>query len=94
LLSRSHAVLGQGELALHYADQCARFTLESGDIADDFDQGYAYEARARALACLGRTAEAREAYRRAATVRVADEQDRSIFEGDLFGEPWFGFDRT
>ena len=94
LLARSHAVLGHGEIALHHADQCARYTLESGDLAEDFDHGYAYEARARALACLGRTAEAHEAYRRAMAVRVADEQDRSIFEGDLFGEPWFGLDRT
>lgn len=93
LVSRAHAVLGHGEVALHHADRVAVFTERAGDDAADFDQGYMWEARARALACLGRMDEAGEAYRRASSVQVTDEQDRSIFEGDLVAEPWFGLAR-
>lgn len=90
LLSRSHAVLGHGELALHHAERCAAFTDRAVHDAADFDHGYVYEARARALACLGRLDEARELRRRAEAVEVADEQDRAIFRGDLAAEPWYG----
>lgn len=90
LLSRSHAVLGHGEVALHHADRCAELTGLAGDEAADFDHGYAAEARARALACLGRLDEAREAQIAAERVEVADDQDRAIFRGDLAAEPWYG----
>lgn len=94
LVSRAHVVLGHGDVALHHADQCLAFTSEAAQDAADFDHGYMYEARARALACLGRLDEAREAYRRAANVEIADEQDGSIFEGDFHSEPWFGLERS
>lgn len=94
LVSRAHVVLGHGAVALHHADRCAGFTARAAQDAADFDHGYAYEARARALACLGRLGEAGEAYRRAVAVQVADEEDRSIYEGDLFAEPWFGLARA
>ncbi len=90
LLARAHATLGHGDVALHHAVQCERSTELAGDEAADFDHAYVYEARARALACLGRIDEARELRRRAAAVTIADDQDRSIFEGDLAAEPWYG----
>ncbi len=93
LVSRSHAVLGHGDVALHHADRSAQFVERAGDEAADFDHAYAHEARARALACIGRRDEALDAYRAAEAVEVADEQDRSIFDGDLAAEPWFGLDR-
>lgn len=93
LVSRAHAVLGHGEVALHHADQVSHFLERAGDDAADFDHGYAHEARARALACLGRLDEARESYRRAMATKVADEQDRSIYEADVAAEPWYGLDR-
>jgi hypothetical protein len=92
LLSRCHVVLGQGDLALHHADHCAAVTVEAGLV--DFDLGYAHEARARALACLGRIDEAVVEYAAARSVDVADADDREIFESDLAAEPWFGLDRT
>ena len=49
-----------------------------------------YESRARALACLGELDQAREAYRRAGAVKIADEQDRAIVETDLASGPWYG----
>ncbi|MFW2336083.1 SRPBCC domain-containing protein [Ilumatobacter sp.] len=93
LVSRSHAVLGHGDVALHHADRSAQFVERAGGEAADFDHAYAHEARARALACVGRRDEALDAYRAAEAVEVADEQDRSIFDGDLQAEPWFGLDR-
>ncbi len=88
LVSRAHAVLGHGELALHHADQCAATCAAAG--LDDFDLAYAYEARARALACLGRLDEARIERKAARAVDIADAEDRSIVETDLAAEPWFG----
>lgn len=92
LLSRAHATCGHGELALHHADRCSDLVAGAPDDMADFDHAYAYEARARALACLGREPEARELRRRAAAVRISDDQDRSIFGGDLESGPWFGLD--
>ncbi|MDW3216239.1 MAG: SRPBCC family protein [Ilumatobacteraceae bacterium] len=93
LVSRSHAVLGHGEVALHHAERSAGFLERAGSAAADFDHGYVHEARARALACLGRLDEAAGSYRLAAATDVADEQDRSIYQGDLASEPWFGLER-
>jgi hypothetical protein len=90
LLSRCHVVLGQGDLALHHADQCA--AVVAGAELVDFDLGYAHEARARALACLGRLDEAAAERAIAATVEVIDAEDRELFESDLVAEPWFGLE--
>ena len=88
LVSRVHAVLGNGELALHHADRCQAIVAEAQ--LDDFDLGYGHEARARALACLGRLDEARTERELAVAVPIADDEDREIYEGDLVAEPWFG----
>lgn len=93
LVSRAHSVLGHGEVALHHARRCLELTERAGDDAADFDQAYAYEALARALACLGRLDEAHEHYRRAIAVEVHDEQDRSIMGADLAAGPWYGLTR-
>lgn len=93
LLSRAHAVVGHGEVAMHHARRCAELLAEAGDDAADFDRAYAHEARARALACLGRLDEARQAHDAAVAVEIADDEDRAIVEGDLASEPWFGLDR-
>ena len=88
LVSRVHAVLGHGELALHHADRCMAVATAAG--LQDFDLAYAHEARARALACLGRLAEAAVELKAAHAVSIADDEDRSIIEGDLTAAPWFG----
>jgi uncharacterized protein YndB with AHSA1/START domain len=87
LLSRVHVVLGFGTLALHHADACAREVETAGLV--DFDLGYAHEARARALACLGRTDEARTELELARATPVADPEDREIYDADLAAAPWF-----
>jgi uncharacterized protein YndB with AHSA1/START domain len=90
LVARAHAVCGQGEAALHHAERCSDLVAAAPDDMADFDHAYAYEARARALAALGRVPEAVEMRRRAATVLIADDQDRAIFDADLAAGPWFG----
>ncbi len=90
LVSRAHATLGHGDLALHHAQRCAVHTEAAGAAAADFDRAYVHEATARAYAALGRGDEARAERERAAAVAIADEQDREIVEGDLAAEPWFG----
>ena len=92
LISRAHATVGHGEVALHHADRCAVHTIAAGDDALDFDHAYAAEARARALAALGQDDDARAAYAEAAATPVAHEQDREIFEADLAAGPWYGLE--
>ena len=88
LVSHVHAVLGHGELALYHAERCAAVVEEAG--LQDFDLAYAHEARARALASLGRLDEAAAELAAAHAVPVADDEDRKILEGDLAPGPWYG----
>lgn len=92
LLSRVHSVLGHGELALHHAEGCLAVTA-SAALAD-FDLAYAHEAKARALACLGRLDEAAPELAAARAVEVADAEDRAIVESDLAAGPWYGLEPT
>jgi hypothetical protein len=81
-------VLGHGDLALHHADRC-REIVESAGLGD-FDLAYAHEARARALACLGRLDDAAVELKAAHAVPIADAEDKAILDGDLAAEPWYG----
>jgi uncharacterized protein YndB with AHSA1/START domain len=93
MMSRAHVVLGHGDLALHHADRSISFADQAGPLAADFDHSYGYEARSRALACLGRLDEATAAYEQALAVSIDDDEDREIFDGDLASEPWYGLVR-
>ena len=88
LVSHTHAVLGHGDLALHHADRAMALTRDAGLC--DFDLAYAHEARARALACLGRHDEAAAELAAAHAVPVADPDDRAILVADLVAGPWYG----
>lgn len=88
LLSRCHAVLGHGDLALHHADRCSATVTDAG--LQGFDLGYAHEARARSLACLGRLDDAATERLLALATEIPDPDDRSVFHEDLAAEPWFG----
>ena len=88
LVSRAHAVLGQGEVARHHAERCVDQATAAG--LGDFDLAYAFEARARALACLGHHDEAAAALAAARAVPVADPEDAAILAADIAAEPWFG----
>jgi hypothetical protein len=88
LISRCHVVLGNTELALHHADECAAVVATAH--LEGFDLGYAHEARARALAALGRTSEAAIELTAARAVEIAGDEDREVFEADVAAPPWFG----
>ena len=76
LVSHAHAVLGHGDVALHHADRAMALATAAG--LADFDLAYAHEARARALACLGRRDEAAAELAAAHAVPIADAEDRAI----------------
>ena len=88
LVSRAHVALGQGDAALYHADRSAAVVASAG--LADFDLAYAHEARARALACLGRLEEAEAELAAARAVPIADDEDRQIVDSDLAAGPWFG----
>lgn len=90
LLARVHTVLGHGDLALHHAERCLTVAVAAG--LTDFDLAYAHEAKARALACLGRLDEAATELAAARSVEIADPEDRTIFDGDVAAPPWFGLE--
>jgi uncharacterized protein YndB with AHSA1/START domain len=81
LQSKVWRAIGDGDLALRYADRCLHATLDAG--LNDFDLAYAHEARARALQLLGHADEAAVAYQAAAAVEIADDEDREIVVADL-----------
>jgi uncharacterized protein YndB with AHSA1/START domain len=88
MLSRVHAMTGHGDTALRHAQRCLAKSEAAGLV--DFDLGFAHEAMARSLACLGRVDEARRHLAIAETTPIADPEDRAIFDSDLAAEPWFG----
>ncbi len=85
LLARVQADLGEGGLALRYADECLAVTEEQG--YEGVELAYAHEARARALARLGREDDASAARSAALAVPVDDVEDRARLERDLSGLP-------
>jgi hypothetical protein len=84
LISKVQLLAGQAERALHYADGCLE--LCDQHALADFDLAYALDARARALAALGRTSEATEVLAAARSVPIADPDDRAAVEADLATE--------
>ena len=85
LIGKAWLACGRPELALEYGERTLQ-QCRAHDLAD-FDLAYAHELRARALAALGRDEPARQAWRAARSVPVADPQDRAIVEADLADAP-------
>ena len=85
-----YTILRRGEDAIHHASTCLQLTDELG--VQDFDRAYALEGLARANAALGRMGEAHSCYARAlnAAKAISRDQDRTLFQSDLDGGPWFG----
>ena len=88
LLSRVWVVQSFGALSLQHARACLA-TCEAADLRD-FDLAYAYEAMARALACIGEREAARRYLELARNVTISDDDDRKLVEADFASEPWFG----
>jgi uncharacterized protein YndB with AHSA1/START domain len=88
LCSRVYAFIGRAEPALHHAARCGALMDEAG--LGDWQRAYALEAMARALACAGRTDEARTALHEAMAVSIADPDDGAIVIDDINVGPWYG----
>jgi len=71
-----------------------QLTERYADKIKDFDRGYGHEAMARGGALAGRLEEARHQCQQAAELgaRIQDEEDRTIFLGDLHAGPWFALE--
>jgi uncharacterized protein YndB with AHSA1/START domain len=85
LIARALLLTGQPQASLRSADRCLA-VCRTNQLAD-FDLAYAYEARARALAALGRAEEADDNWRQARAVDIADPEDRAIVQADFAGVP-------
>jgi hypothetical protein len=92
LISHIHVVLGHGNEALRHAQRCFELTEANRNLMQDFDIAYAFEGMARAQALLGDHHIAKEFLLLAeqAGNAIADEEDKSIFMGDLDGGQWYG----
>jgi hypothetical protein len=91
MLAHVHTVLGRESAARHHARRCLAFTEAFAGEMKDFDVAYAYEAMARAAALAEDVDTARRylPLAEAQGARIADEEDRTIFLGDLRRGPWF-----
>jgi hypothetical protein len=83
--SRVYAVLDRAEPALHHARRCLELCESAPDEIEEFDLPFAFEALARAHAVAGDETQAREWLdrARAASEKIADEDDRVLLEADL-----------
>lgn len=81
LVAKVQLLAGFPDASLRYAESCLALCRQHGLV--DFDLAYAYEVRARALAALGRHAEAAADWAAAKAVPIADDDDRALIESDL-----------
>ena len=83
LISRVHAVLKQGSIALWHAQRSLELCLEIG--IGDFDLAFGYEALARAYASLGMKEKMYEALNaaKAAAEAINDEDDKQYTLGEI-----------
>ncbi len=92
LVSRVHAVLGEGAAALKHAQLCFQLLEDNKSEMDDSDIAYAYEAIARAYAVNGEKQEARKYIELAkkAGEAIQNNRDRDIFFLEFNGGDWNG----
>jgi hypothetical protein len=92
LIARVALRIGRIEVGLQHARRCLDLVETHREQMSDWDEPFAREALARALAATGRTAAARAELERARelTTLVADDGDRKVLDEELAKEPWFG----
>jgi uncharacterized protein YdhG (YjbR/CyaY superfamily) len=92
LIARVALRIGRIEVGLQHARRCLDLVETHREQMSDWDEPFACEALARALAATGRTAAARAELERARelTTLVADDGDRKVLDEELAKEPWFG----
>jgi hypothetical protein len=92
LISRVHAVLGEGVQALKHAQLCHELLEGNKDEMHDFDFAFAYEAIARAYAVNGEKTEAIRFVEKAqkAGEAIQEQEDRDVFFAEFHGGEWHG----
>jgi len=92
LLAHVYTVLKKGDPALEHAARCWELTTENRSEMKDFDLAYAEEGLARVFALQGDSEKAKQHHKMAEEEggKIADPEDKQIFEGDFKAEPWFG----
>lgn len=92
LISRVHAVLGEGEAALKHAHLCFQLLEDNKGDMNDFDSAFAYEAIARAYAVSGDKKESLKFIEKAkmAGDAIDNKEDRDIFFAEFNGGEWNG----
>ncbi len=85
LCSRTYAVLGRPEPALHHAERCLAIVVASPENMAEFDLPFAYEALARAHLVGGAEDEAERyaTFARDAGAAMTDAEDLEHFEEAL-----------
>ncbi|TCC17320.1 hypothetical protein [Kribbella speibonae] len=92
LIARVALRIGRVEIGLQHARRCLELVQAFPEQMSDWDEPFAREALARALAAVGEPVAARAELDRARELagRVAGEGDRKVLEEELAKEPWFG----
>lgn len=96
LIARVALRIGRVELGLHHARRCLELVLAYPEQMGDWDEPFAREALARALAANGEPASARAELDRVQQLagHISREGDRKVLEEELAKEPWFGLTRA
>jgi hypothetical protein len=92
LIARVALRIGRVELGLHHARRCLELVQAYPEQMGDWDEPFAREALARALAATGQPAAARAELDRVWGLRgqIEREGDRKVLDEELAKEPWFG----
>ena len=92
MIAKVYCWLGRAESALYYAERCFELTEQHADLMADFDKAYAYEILGRANALSGNFDVAQAQLQTAEQLgnAIQDEEDRSIFMGDVAAGNWYG----
>ncbi|TDW86805.1 MULTISPECIES: hypothetical protein [Kribbella] len=92
LIARVALRIGRTEIGLRHARRCLELVQAFPEQMADWDEPFAREALARALAAIGSRDQALAELRRAEelTKQVAQDGDREVLLTELAKEPWFG----
>lgn len=92
LIARMAVKVGEHDLALRHARRCLGLVEAHPGEMEAWDEPFAREALARALAATGDRAAASEQRHLAEqqTAALEDADDRAVLEGELDRQPWFG----
>jgi hypothetical protein len=92
LISRMAVKIGDYETARRHAERCLELVTTHTEVMEEWDEPFAHEALARALAAQGeiRSAQSHRDLAIEQTTALGDPEDREILEAELAREPWFG----